>query len=231
MLRGEARLSRARLTLVILPAVDASSWGPSIDAAVHAVERGEAVVFPTDTLYGIGCDAFRPEAVEAILAAKGRGREMPPPVLIPSAGTVDGIARDVPDNVRALMEAFWPGPLTIIVHAQPSLSWDLGDTEGTVALRVPEHPVALALLLRTGPMAVTSANRTGGPAATTVEGAEWQLGSAVAVYLDGGATPIGLASTIIDATNDKIRIVREGALHRDELAAVVGADVIEGSGG
>jgi L-threonylcarbamoyladenylate synthase len=213
---------------VILPAIDAASWGPSIDAAVRAVERGEAVVFPTDTLYGIGCDAFRPEAVEAILAAKGRGREMPPPVLIPSAGTVDGIARDVPDHIRALMDAFWPGPLTIIVNAQPSLSWDLGETGGTVALRVPQHPVALALLLRTGPMAVTSANRTGGPAATSVEGAEWQLGSAVSVYLDGGETPIGLPSTIIVGTGDGIRIVREGALHRDELEAVAGKGAVEG---
>lgn len=213
---------------MILPAFDPASWGPSIDAAVHAVERGEAVVFPTDTLYGIGCDAFRPEAVEGILAAKGRGREMPPPVLIPSAGTVDGIGGDISDNVRALMKAFWPGPLTIIVKAQPSLSWDLGETGGTVALRVPQHPVALALLLRTGPMAVTSANRTGGPAATTVEGAEWQLGSAVAVYLDGGETPIGEPSTIVDATGPRIRIVREGALHRDELGAVVGDGVLDG---
>ena len=213
---------------MILPAIDPATWGLSIDAAVRAVERGEAVVFPTDTLYGIGCDAFRPEAVEAILAAKGRGREMPPPVLIPSAGTVDGIARDVPDHIRALMDAFWPGPLTIIVNAQPSLSWDLGETGGTVALRVPQHPVALALLLRTGPMAVTSANRTGGPAATSVEGAEWQLGSAVSVYLDGGETPIGLPSTIIVGTGDRIRIVREGALHRDELEAVAGKGAVDG---
>jgi tRNA threonylcarbamoyl adenosine modification protein (Sua5/YciO/YrdC/YwlC family) len=208
--------------------MDPKSWGPSLDAAVHAVERGEAVVFPTDTLYGIGCDAFRPEAVEAILAAKGRGREMPPPVLIPTAGTVDGIARDVPDHVRALMDAFWPGPLTIIVNAQPSLAWDLGETGGTVALRVPEHPVALALLLRTGPMAVTSANRTGGSPATSVEGAETQLGSAVAVYLDGGETPIGLPSTIVMGTGDRIRIVREGALHLDELEAVAGKGAIDG---
>lgn len=213
---------------MILPAFEPATWGPSLDAAVRAVERGEAVVFPTDTLYGIGCDAFRPEAVEAILAAKGRGREMPPPVLIPSAGTVDGIARDVPDHVRALMDAFWPGPLTIIVNAQPSLSWDLGETRGTVALRVPEHPVALALLLRTGPMAVTSANRTGGPPATSVEGAEWQLGSAVSVYLDGGETPIGQPSTIIVGTGDRIRIVREGALHRDELEAVAGKGAVDG---
>lgn len=215
---------------MILPALDPATWGPSIDAAVHAVERGEAVVFPTDTVYGIGCDAFRPESVEAILAAKGRGREMPPPVLIPAAATVDGIARDVPDHARALMEAYWPGPLTIILHAQPSLAWDLGETGGTVALRVPRHPVALALLLRTGPMAVTSANRTGGPAATTVEGAEWQLGSSVAIYLDGGATPIGEASTIVDATGERVRVVREGALTRDEIALVTGSDAVEGRG-
>jgi len=128
------------------------------------------------------------------------------------------------------MEAYWPGPLTIILHAQPSLAWDLGETGGTVALRVPRHPVALALLLRTGPMAVTSANRTGGPAATTVEGAEWQLGSSVAIYLDGGATPIGEASTIVDATGERVRVVREGALTRDEIALVTGSDAVEGRG-
>lgn len=221
-------MTRGTLAHVILPALDSATWGASLDAAVHAVERGEAVVFPTDTVYGVGCDAFKPEAVEAVLAAKGRGREMPPPVLIPAAGTVDGIARDVPEDARALMDAYWPGPLTIILHAQPSLAWDLGDTGGTVALRVPQHPVALALLLRTGPLAVTSANRTGGPAATSVEGAEWQLGSAVAVYLDGGETPIGEPSTIVDATGDRIRIVREGALTRDELVLVAGKGAIEG---
>ncbi|NLF06286.1 MAG: L-threonylcarbamoyladenylate synthase, partial [Actinomycetales bacterium] len=145
----------------ILDASDPQAWGPAVDEAVNAVARGGLVVLPTDTVYGIGADAFTPEAVAALLAAKGRGRQMPPPVLVGDVRTLDGLARDVPDGVRALVERFWPGGLTVICRAQPSLAWDLGETHGTVALRQPDHPAALALLARTGPLAVSSANRTG----------------------------------------------------------------------
>ncbi len=208
---------------MILPCFDPATWGPSLDAAVHALSRGEVVVLPTDTVYGVGCDAFQPEAVARVLAAKGRDRQMPPPVLIPSVRTVDGLARDVPASARALMEACWPGPLTVIVAAQPSLAWDLGETQGTVALRVPNHEAALALLARTGPLAVTSANRTGSPAATTADDAKQQLGDAVSVYLDGGDSPLGVASTIVDATGPALRIVREGGVSRQRLVDIVGA--------
>lgn len=207
---------------MILPCFNPATWGPSLDAAVHALSRGEVVVLPTDTVYGVGCDAFQPDAVARVLAAKGRDRQMPPPVLIPSLRTVDGLARDVPASARALMEAFWPGPLTVIVAAQPSLDWDLGETHGTVALRIPDHAASLALLARTGPMAVTSANRTGQPAATTADGAKAQLGDAVSVYLDAGDSPLGRASTIVDATGSALRIVREGGISADQLVDVVG---------
>jgi len=207
---------------VILPCFDPATWGPSLDAAVHALSRGEVVVLPTDTVYGVGCDAFQPEAVARVLAAKGRDRQMPPPVLIPSVRTVDGLARDVSASARALMEECWPGPLTVIVSAQPSLAWDLGETHGTVALRVPDHAAALALLARTGPMAVTSANRTGSPAATTADDAKHQLGDAVSVYLDAGGSPLGVASTIVDATGAELRIVREGGVSADRLIEIVG---------
>jgi tRNA threonylcarbamoyl adenosine modification protein (Sua5/YciO/YrdC/YwlC family) len=207
---------------VILPAFDPATWGPSLDAAVHAVSRGEVIVIPTDTVYGVGADAFSPDAVARLLAAKGRGRQMPPPVLIPSVRTVDGLARDVPAAARALMDAFWPGPLTVIVHAQPSLAWDLGETQGTVALRVPDHLAALALLARTGPLAVTSANLTGKPAATSAEEAREQLGSVVSVYLDAGDSPLGVASTIVDATGPALRVVRDGGVSWDKLVEVVG---------
>ena len=207
---------------VILPCFDSSTWGPAIDAAVHAVSRGEVVVLPTDTVYGVGADAFSPEAVARVLAAKGRTRQMPPPVLIPSVRTVDGLARDVSVAARALMDALWPGPFTIIVHAQASLAWDLGETAGTVALRVPDHAAALALLARTGPLAVTSANRTGLVAATTAEAARYQLGDAVSVYLDAGDSPLGKASTIVDATGPTLRVVRDGGVSRDRLIEVAG---------
>jgi tRNA threonylcarbamoyl adenosine modification protein (Sua5/YciO/YrdC/YwlC family) len=208
---------------VILPCFDPATWGPSLDAAVAAVEAGAVIVLPTDTVYGIGADAFQPDAVAAVLAAKGRDRQMPPPVLIPSVRTLDGLARDVPAPARALMDAFWPGPLTIIVWSQPSLAWDLGETYGTVALRVPNHAAARALLERTGPLAVTSANRTGAPAALTAEHARQQLKDAVAIYLDAGDSPLGVASTIVDATGELLRVVRPGGVTRDEIVEVVGA--------
>lgn len=210
---------------MIYPCHDPNAWGPSLDAAVDAIHRGALVVLPTDTVYGIGANAFNADAVARLLAAKGRGRQSPPPVLIPSIRTVDGLGRDVPDAARALMEKFWPGALTVIVHAQLSLAWDLGDTRGTVALRIPDHGAALALLGRTGPLAVSSANRTGQPAATNVRDAQEQLGESVAVYLDAGDAPGQTASTIVDATDPAgLRVVREGAIPTEHLIEVTGAE-------
>lgn len=209
------------MTHAILPATDPQTWGPSLDEAVAVVQRGAVVVLPTDTVYGVGADAFSPAAVAAVLAAKGRGRHMPPPVLVPDARTLDGLATDVSDDVRALVGAFWPGGLTIICRAQPTLAWDLGETHGTVALRMPDHPAALALLRRTGPLAVSSANRTGSPAALEVADAADQLGDGVAVYLDGGPVPGGVASTIVDATGAEPVVVREGAISLERLREVM----------
>ncbi|WTM14895.1 L-threonylcarbamoyladenylate synthase [Isoptericola halotolerans] len=199
---------------------DANTWGPGIDEAVNTISRGGLVVLPTDTVYGIGADAFDADAVAALLAAKGRGRQMPPPVLVPDVRTLDGLATEVPDAARALVEEFWPGGFTIILRAQPSLQWDLGETHGTVALRMPDHEAALALLRRTGPLAVSSANRTGRPAALEVVDTVEQLGDAVGCYLDGGTAPGGVASTIVDATGEHLRVVRDGAVSLAELRAV-----------
>ena len=193
-----------------------------VTAAAEAIRRGELVVLPTDTVYGVGADAFSAEGVAAILAAKGRGREMPPPVLIPSPRTVDGLATHVPDYARDLIKAFWPGPLTLVLHAQSSLMWDLGDTNGTVALRMPQDDTALKLLVEVGPMAVSSANLSGQPAATTVLDAAAQLGSAVSVYLDAGPSAGGLASTILDCTDDAPVILRAGALSVGQIQQVLG---------
>ncbi|EWS83008.1 L-threonylcarbamoyladenylate synthase [Brachybacterium phenoliresistens] len=194
----------------------------AIEAAVAAVRDGRLIVLPTDTVYGIGADAFTPEAVQALLDAKGRGRDMPPPVLIGDPAVLLALAVDVPDYVEDLADAFWPGPLTLILNAQPSLTWDLGETRGTVALRMPDDEVALELLRATGPLAVSSANRSGKSAALTVLDAATQLGDAVDVYLDGGPARIGEASTIIDTTVTPAEIVRQGALGRDEIVAKVG---------
>ena len=192
-----------------------------IARAAELVAEGELVVLPTDTVYGLGCDAFSPSAVAALLAAKGRGRAMPPPVLIAHVRTLDGIATGVSDHVRALAQAFWPGALTIVCRSQPTLNWDLGDTGGTVAVRMPLHPVALELLEKTGPMAVSSANLSGQPAALDCPDAERQLGESVAVYLDSGAATLGVPSTIIDGTQEVPRVLRLGALSIEELRTVV----------
>ena len=200
---------------------DPASWWPHLAEAAGLLGRGGLAVIPTDTVYGIAADAFTPSAVEALLAAKGRGRQMPPPVLIGDVRTLDGLAGEVPQSVRDLVAAFWPGPLTLILNAQPSLAWDLGETHGTVALRMPDDECALALLRRTGPLAVSSANRTGSAAALTAADAAEQLGTAVQLYLDGGPSQGAMASTIVDATGATLRIVREGALSAATLGAVV----------
>ena len=194
----------------------------ALQTAVEAVREGRLIVLPTDTVYGIGADAFSAEAVDALLDAKGRGRDTPPPVLVGDPSVLLALAVDVPDYAERLAEEFWPGPLTLILTAQPSLTWDLGETRGTVALRMPDDEVALDLLRRTGPMAVSSANRHGKPAALTVLDAATQLGDAVEVYLDGGTARIGTSSTIIDTTVEPPEIVREGALTREQIVEALG---------
>jgi L-threonylcarbamoyladenylate synthase len=191
-----------------------------LDVAVQAAGRGELVVLPTDTVYGLGCDAFSPSAVGDLLAAKGRGRDMPVPVLVGSARTVAGLTEALPDAAHDLIEAFWPGPLTIVVRHAPSLAWDLGDAGGTAAIRMPLHPLAIELLNRVGPMAVSSANRSGEPAPTTVAQAQAQLGEAVSVYLDGGPCAAAVPSTIVDLTTPTPRVLRLGVVSLEDLRAV-----------
>lgn len=193
----------------------------AIGAAVEAVHRGELVVLPTDTVYGVGADAFSPPAVSELLAAKGRGRDMPVPVLVGSWQAVEGLVLYLPPLARELIETFWPGGLTLILRHAPSLAWDLGDARGTVAVRMPLHRVAIELLEQTGPLAVSSANRSGRPPATTAAEAMEQLGEAVAVYLDGGPSGEPVASTIVDLTAETPRLVRSGAVEAERLRQVL----------
>ena len=197
----------------------------AIDAAAGAIKAGQLVVLPTDTVYGVGADAFDATAVTDLLAAKGRGRDMPVPVLVGSWDTIEGLISYVPTQTRSLIEAFWPGGLTLVVEHAPSLAWDLGDARGTVAVRMPLHPVALELLERTGPLAVSSANRSGQAAALTADEAQEQLGASVQVYLDGGPATSGVASTIVDVTTETPRVLREGAVSVEALRRVVASVV------
>jgi L-threonylcarbamoyladenylate synthase len=206
----------------LLDCTDPDTRAMAISTAARAVSAGSVVVLPTDTLYGIGADAFNPSAVAGVLAAKGRGRDLPVPVLVGSWSTIDGLVSWVPPTLRALVEAFWPGGLTIVVEHAPSLAWDLGDVHGTVAIRMPLHPIALDLLAVTGPMAVSSANVTGQPPALTAQQAYEQLGESVAVYLDGGEVPVGRPSSIIDLTGEVPLLLREGAISLAALREVVG---------
>lgn len=202
---------------------------PGMRHARQAIARGELVVLPTDTVYGLAADAFSPAAVQKLLDAKGRGREMPPPVLVAGPETLAALAEQVPQAVHDLVARFWPGGLTIVLPAQPSLAWDLGETKGTVAVRMPDNRIALELLSETGPLAVSSANLTGSSAALNAAEAEAMLGASVAVYLENGYTDNGVPSTIIDATSltdgspiPTVRVLREGAVAHDQLAEVLG---------
>lgn len=205
-------------------------------AARAALRRGELVVMPTDTVYGLAADAFTPAAVAALVAAKGRTLASPPPVLIPDLATLDALAESVPDAVRALVAELWPGPLTVILAARSSLDWELGDTRGTVALRLPDDPVALQLLKDSGPLAVSSANRTGEAPVTSGAEAMAALGDDVAVVLDAGARG-GVASTIVDATGlgrpeGVLRILRDGVVPAQRIADLVaGIATVQGVDG
>jgi L-threonylcarbamoyladenylate synthase len=201
-----------------------------------AIGRGELVVIPTDTVYGVAADAFSPAAVQRLLEAKGRDRTAPPPVLVPGIPTLDAVTESVPDEVRELVARFWPGGLTVVLRARPTLDWDLGETRGTVAVRMPSDRVALELLSETGPLAVSSANRTGEPAAMTAAEAQAALGDTVAVYLESGRVGVeypdaaaGTGSTIVDATalehpDGKLRILRHGVIPDAAIIEVVGVD-------
>jgi L-threonylcarbamoyladenylate synthase len=197
-------------------------------AAESAVLRGELVVLPTDTVYGVGADAFSHSAVTRLLAAKGRGRDMPSPVLVGTVRAAAALVEDMGPYGQQLIDEFWPGGLTIICRSARTLSWDLGETKGTVAIRMPEDQVALDLLQATGPMAVSSANLTGSPAPTTAGQARDQLGESIAVYLDGGERGGGVSSTIVDLTGDQPRLLRRGAISigrlREVAAVMAGID-------
>jgi L-threonylcarbamoyladenylate synthase len=192
-----------------------------IAEAEAALRRGELVVLPTDTVYGIAAEAFDPVAVDGLLKAKGRGRDMPPPVLVGTVRAAMALVMDLADTGKDLIDEFWPGGLTIVCRSSPTLVWDLGETKGTVAVRMPLHHVALDLLKKTGPLAVSSANVSGQPPATTVDEAMAQLGTSVSVYLDAGPCPGDLPSTIVDLTGSVPRLLRPGVISVDRLRDVI----------
>jgi L-threonylcarbamoyladenylate synthase len=192
-----------------------------LSAAVSGVQDGLLVVLPAESSYALACDAFSIPAVADLLALKGDPARRPPAVAVPTVRTLDGLATDAAPATRALAEAFWPGLLTLVCTAQPTLRWDLGNSRGTVSLRMPVHPLALELLSRTGPLAFTTAAPTGTPAPRTCETARELLGDDVAVYLDAGPSPWTAASTVVDGRGEVPRVVRLGGVTLEELRSVV----------
>ena len=227
------------------PSVPLSAPVPAraLERAVAHVRAGGLLILPTDTVYGIGALASDAAGVSRLLAAKGRDRRMPPPVLVADPAQAADVVVRLPDAARALIGAFWPGALTLVLDARADLDWDLGESGGTVALRMPDHPLALELLRRTGPMAVTSANRTGLAPATDAAAALAAFPGRVALaddaagphgadilLLDGGPTPGPVPSTIVSLAGGSPGpvVVREGVVPRAELAAVVGPSAAHG---
>ena len=203
---------------------DAAEREEGMALAVKAAKSGRLVVMPTDTLYGLGCDAFDNDAVASLLATKHRGPDMPVPVLVGSWTTIQGLVREFSDTAKILVEAFWPGGLSIVVPEAPSLPWNLGDTRGTVLLRMPNQPLALELLQRTGPMAVSSANISGNPPALNAANAKQQFGDAVGIYLDGGDAQVGEPSTIVDISGPQPVVLREAAISAERIGEVLNLD-------
>jgi L-threonylcarbamoyladenylate synthase len=200
---------------------DEEQWESLLEVGGEIVARGGLVVLPTDTVYGLGCDPFNPSAVEDLFTAKGRGRDLPLPVLVHTWRQVVGLVDEVPEPAQALFAAWWPGPLTVVLKEAPGIGWDLGDARGTVAVRMPKQDFALALIQRTGPLAVTSANRSGLPTPREVAGIMEQLGDRVEVFFDAGEATGGPVSTIVDLSGRRPRLLREGAIPAEEVERVL----------
>lgn len=206
---------------LLFDCADPAERAEGLETAVDSIRRGELVVMPVDASYGLAADAFQPAAVDALAASKGRGRDLPIPVMVGSWAGLDGLTLMVQPAVRSLVEAFWPGPLTLVIEQAPSLAWDLGDDRGAVSIRMPLHPVALELLARTGPLAVSGANLTGRRVPLTVGEAQEQLGYTVAVYLDGGPCIDPAPSSIVDVTGPVPTLLRRGRVSLQMLQEVV----------
>jgi L-threonylcarbamoyladenylate synthase len=200
---------------------DEEQWPGLLEVGGEIIARGGLVVLPTDTLYGVGCDPFNPSAVDALFTAKQRDRDLPLPVLVHTWRQAIGLVEEVSDQAQALIAAWWPGPLTLVLREAAGIGWDLGESKGTVAVRMPKQTFALALIQRTGPLAVSSANRSGAPSPREIPGIVEQLGDHVGVFFDAGPAAEGPASTIVDLTGQRPRLLREGAIPADELERVL----------
>jgi L-threonylcarbamoyladenylate synthase len=200
---------------------DEEQWDTLLEVGTKVLESGQLAVLPTDTVYGVACNPFDPTAVDRLFAAKARGRDLPLPVLVHNWRQAIGLVEEVDERARALIAAYWPGPLTLIFREAPGIGWDLGDSRGTVGVRMPKHTFTQALIRRAGPLAVTSANRSGQPPGATVPEIMAQLDEGVGVYFDGGPAGEAPASTIVDLTGQRARVLRQGSIPPAEIERVI----------
>jgi len=221
--------SRAALRLL---RVDPERPAPgAIAAAARVLRQGGLVAFPTETVYGLGANALSAQAVARIFAAKGRPADNPLIVHIGHPQEVSQVARRVPELARRLMERFWPGPLTLVLPRAPTVPLTTTGGLDTVAVRMPAHPVALALVRQAGvPVAAPSANRSGRPSPTRAQHVLEDLGEAVDLVLDGGPCPLGVESTVLDVSGPTPVILRPGGLEREAIEAALGQPVLVGGG-
>jgi L-threonylcarbamoyladenylate synthase len=204
---------------------DRAAWEGLIEVGQRILERSDLVVLPTDTVYGVGCNPFDPTAVDRLFEAKARGRNLPLPVLVHDWRQAIGLVERIDERAKALIAEFWPGPLTLVMEEAPGIGWDLGESRGTVAVRMPKQTFTLALIKQVGPLAVTSANRSGQPTPASVREIMTQLDRHVGVYFDAGPLPeaegSGPPSTIVDLTGAEARVLREGAIDPSEIRRVL----------
>lgn len=191
-----------------------------IQRALDALYKGGIVAFPTDTVYGVGTLAFNNSAIESIYNAKKRPIEKAIPILIGDLHDLEKVGVNIPDMALRFAARFWPGPLTCVVPKQPTLPAAISATS-TVAVRIPDHPDALALLRAAGPMAVTSANISGQPSPTTAQEVYAQLNGRIPLILDGGTTPGGVPSTLVDCTGERPVVLREGPITLENLLSAL----------
>jgi L-threonylcarbamoyladenylate synthase len=197
----------------------------AITAAAGALRAGELVVFPTDTVYGLGCDAFNRDATAKIFDVKQRPRSLPLPVLVSRPRQAWALCAEVPPQALELAGAFWPGALTIVLPQTPDLSWDLGESRGTIAVRIPANEDLVSLLEIVGPVAMTSANISNEPTPADVAGVADRLGEGVGLYVDGGPAQADAGSTIVDLSRRTPRLIREGLIARSQIELVLGEKV------
>jgi len=200
----------------IIPLADAER---AKDAAVAALREGRLVVVPTDTAYAVLADAFQPLATRKVFDAKRRTRHVPLPVVIRSPRQAVGLVEGIPEPAERLMASYWPGPVTLVLPAAEGLTWDLGESRGTVMLRMPADELVTSLVQEIGPLVCTGANRAGMPVPRTAQEAAEQLGAAVAVVLDGGTREAAL-STVVDVSGERVEVLREGAVSEDDITDV-----------